>query len=70
MGLIIFILFAVVVVLLLRYFKKHGPSNRVDKTGWDPVEREALADLKRRLDTGDITQEEYDEKKKQIEHDS
>lgn len=70
MGILFFILFGAIVVALLLYFKKHSPTNRVDKTAWDPSERDALAILKERLATGAITQEEYDELKKRIEQKS
>ncbi|MEG0949299.1 MAG: SHOCT domain-containing protein [Bacteroidales bacterium] len=70
MGMLFFILFGLVVIGLLIYLKKHGPKNRIDKTGWDPAERDALQILKDRLATGDITQEEYDELKKRIEQKS
>lgn len=68
MGLLLFIGIGVIVVLLLIYFKKHAPRYRVDKTAWDPSEREAFRVLKERLETGDITQQEYDEKIKEIEN--
>ncbi|MEG1586401.1 MAG: SHOCT domain-containing protein [Bacteroidales bacterium] len=70
MGILFFVLFGVIVVAILLYFKKNGPVNRVDKTAWDPSERNALEILKERLATGDITQEEYDELKKRIEQKS
>lgn len=70
MGILFFILFGLIVVGILIYFKKNGPKNRVDKTAWDPAERDALEILKQRLATGDITQEEYDDLKKRIEQKS
>lgn len=70
MGFLLFILFGLAVVGLLIYLKKHGPLNRADKTGWDATERDALKILDDRLASGDITQTEYDELKKRIEHDS
>ena len=56
----------VAVVLLLQYFRKHGPKNRVDETGWNVEERDALRVLDRRLADGDISQKEYDELKRRI----
>ena len=64
----LFVLLAVVVVLLLLYFKKHSPVHTLDKTAWDEQERLAIKVLKQRLDSGDITQEEYNEKVKEIEN--
>ncbi|MEG1615439.1 MAG: SHOCT domain-containing protein [Bacteroidales bacterium] len=66
MGFLIFIGFGIVVILLLLYFKKNGPKFRIDKTAFDPSERTAIETLKERLRTGDITQQEYDEKVKEI----
>lgn len=70
MGILFFLLFGIAIVVLLIYLKKHGPINRVDKTGWDTNERDALKILNDRLASGDITQEEYDELKKRIENKS
>ena len=70
MGLILFIVFGVVVFFLIRYIKRNNASNQRDKTAWDKTESEALRNLKQRLDTGDITQEEYDQKVKEIERDA
>ncbi len=70
MGLILFIVFGVVVFFLIRYIKRNSAPNQRDKTAWDKTESEALRNLKQRLDTGDITQEEYDQKVKEIERDA
>ena len=64
----LFIVLGVVVVLLLIYFKKHSPVNTVDKSAWDEEEKLAIKILKQRLETGDLTQQEYDEKLKEIEN--
>ncbi|MGL4292076.1 MAG: SHOCT domain-containing protein [Bacteroidales bacterium] len=70
MGILFFILFGLIVIGILMYFKKNAPKNRIDKTAWDPSEREALEVLKQRLATGDISEEEYEELKKRIEQKS
>ena len=70
MGYFWFVVIGVIVVLLLIFFKRYGASNRRDKTAWNKDERSAIEVLKGRLERGDITQEEYDDKIKEIEKDS
>ena len=67
LSIFLFFLFAVIIVVLLLYIKKHKPINYIDKTAWDKNERLAIDVLNERLATGDITKEEYEEKKKEIE---
>ncbi|MDO5570850.1 MAG: hypothetical protein Q4F97_05210 [Bacteroidales bacterium] len=66
MGFVLFVCFAAVVVLLFIIFKKYKPVDVIDKTAWTPSEREAVDVLKKRLETGDITKKEYDEKLQEI----
>lgn len=64
---ILFVVLGVAILLILVFLKKNKPNNTLDRTAWDENERMAIKILKQRLETGDITQEEYENKIKEIE---
>ena len=67
MGMILFVVLGVAILLILVFLKKNKTNNTLDRTAWDENERMAIKILKQRLETGDITQEEYENKIKEIE---